>query len=514
MKISDSVVKIEQEACKIYCNMEDVNVSFSFVDLSERQVFLNNIDKVYFSLFLAIFKVDCSARKIMADFGIDFEKFCSLLIDFDVKILDIDVVAEKIKEVYDKKISPVINELFAQKYQYYGSEYLALALGDKNICYSRSIVEYMPLIFDKYAPLCGHNLRSYFYKQAQLKNKAFNNDNLGECSKIDDSENRVSRKQKFERHKVKITNGYLDEFSIDLTAEEYITNPAFGRENELEKLIVSILTMEESPLLLGEAGVGKTAIAKGLAYMIQKGLVPEVLKDKKILSLNLNALLAGTMYRGEFEERVDEILQELTDDKNIILFIDEFHVAKGLGGSKGEPLDLINVLKPYLSENKITLIGATTKDEYQEYLASDRAFSRRFLGINIEEPTNEVLKIIINGSADKYRSFMGVDYNFDDADRDRIADALIYATRDKARVYYDRGVNPDLALSLLKKSFAYAAYRDHECVSVDDICEAILNFERLNPTTREDSVSFLKKQFSEEKKFAKCKVVEFSNYNK
>ena len=496
MMISDSVIKIKQEACKIYSNMEDVNVSFSFLEFSERQVVLNNIDKVYFSLFLAIFKVDCSARKIMADFGVDFDNFCSLLIDFDVKILNIDVDNKKIEEIYNEKINPVVNELFDQKYQYYGSEYLALALGDKNICYSRAVVEYMPLIFDKYAPLCGHNLRSYFYKQAQLKNKDFNKGDSKECSKIVDCENMISRRQKFERHKVKITNGYLDEFCVDLTAEEYITNPAFGREDELKKLIVSILTMEESPLLLGEAGVGKTAIAKGFAYMVQKGLVPEVLRNKKILSLNLNALLAGTMYRGEFEERVDEILQELTDEKNIILFIDEFHVAKGLGGSKGEPLDLINVLKPYLSENKITLIGATTKDEYQQYLASDRAFSRRFLSINIEEPTNDVLKLIINGSADKYQIFTGVDYNFDDVAKDRIAEALIYATRDKARVYYDRGVNPDLALSLLKKSFAYATYRGHECVFVDDICEAILNFERLNITTREDSVKFLKKQFS------------------
>lgn len=174
-------------------------------------------------------------------------------------------------------------------------------------------------------------------------------------------------------------------------------DPVIGREKEIERIIeILCRRTKNNPLLIGEAGVGKTAIIEELSRKIVNGIVPEKLKDKKIISISMASLIAGTKYRGEFEERISKILAEIEESSEVILFIDEIHTLVGAGGAEGA-IDASNILKPFLARGKLKLIGATTIDEYKKYLEDDRALDRRFQTVIIEEPNDlQVLEILKN----------------------------------------------------------------------------------------------------------------------
>ncbi len=191
----------------------------------------------------------------------------------------------------------------------------------------------------------------------------------------------------------------LDSFGRDLTelAKQGKLDPVIGREREIERVIQILCRRQKNnPVLLGEAGVGKTAIVEGFAQMVIDSNVPDLLYDKRIVVLDLAMMVAGTKYRGQFEERIKAVMNEVRRAKNTILFIDELHTLVGAGGAEGA-IDASNVLKPALSRGELQCIGATTFDEYRKYIEKDNALERRFQKVTVEPPNNEQTVEILKG---------------------------------------------------------------------------------------------------------------------
>ncbi len=198
----------------------------------------------------------------------------------------------------------------------------------------------------------------------------------------------------------------LDSFGRDLTelAKSGELDPVIGRKNEIERVIQILCRRQKNnPVLLGEAGVGKTAIVEGLAQMVVSNTVPEILHDRRIVVLDLAMMVAGTKYRGQFEERIKAVMNEVRRAKNVILFIDELHTLVGAGGAEGA-IDASNVLKPALSRGEIQCIGATTFDEYRKYIEKDAALARRFQPIHVDPPSKEDTIEILKGLRDRYEA--------------------------------------------------------------------------------------------------------------
>jgi len=236
----------------------------------------------------------------------------------------------------------------------------------------------------------------------------------------------------------------LDELARDITnsAKNGELDPVIGREKEIERVIqVLSRRTKNNPVLIGEPGVGKTAIAEGLAQRIVDNEIPETLKDKRVLSLDMGTLVAGTKYRGEFEDRLKKIMEEIRHAGNVILFIDELHTLIGAGGAEGA-IDASNILKPALARGELQAIGATTLDEYRKYIEKDAALERRFQPITVDEPTAEEAVLILKGLRDKYEAHHRV----------KISDiAIEQAVKLADRYIMDRFL-PDKAIDLIDEA--------------------------------------------------------------
>jgi len=236
----------------------------------------------------------------------------------------------------------------------------------------------------------------------------------------------------------------LDQYGRDLTemAREGKLDPIIGREKEIER-IVQILSRrtKNNPALIGDPGVGKTAIAEGLAQKIIQGNIPEILRGKRVVTLDLSSMVAGSKYRGEFEERLKSVLNEIRESKNIILFIDEMHTIIGAGGAEGA-IDASNILKPALARGEIQAIGATTLDEYRKHVEKDSALERRFQPVTVGEPTKEEALQILKGLRDKYEAHHKV----------KITDEAIAAAVDLSDRYIADRFLPDKAIDLVDEA--------------------------------------------------------------
>ncbi len=246
----------------------------------------------------------------------------------------------------------------------------------------------------------------------------------------------------------------IDRYSRDLTAlaREKKLDPVVGREREIDR-VIQILSRrrKNNPVLIGEPGVGKTSIVEGLAQRIAEGKVPETLQNKRIVALDLAALVAGTKYRGQFEERLKNILKELEKAPYIILFIDELHTLVGAGAAEGS-MDASNMLKPALARGEIQLIGATTLDEYRKYIEKDGALERRFQPVLVEPPSPEDTIEILKGLKHKFEEFHGVEYT-DDAIEKAVEYSVKYIT--------DRQL-PDKAVDLIDEAGAWVRIKEME----------------------------------------------------
>jgi ATP-dependent Clp protease ATP-binding subunit ClpC len=238
----------------------------------------------------------------------------------------------------------------------------------------------------------------------------------------------------------------LDSFGRDLTelAKEGQLDPVIGRKNEIERVIQILCRRQKNnPVLLGEAGVGKTAIVEGLAQMVISSNVPEILHDRRIVVLDLAMMVAGTKYRGQFEERIKAVMNEVRRAKNVILFIDELHTLVGAGGAEGA-IDASNVLKPALSRGEIQCIGATTFDEYRKYIEKDAALARRFQAITVEPPSKVDAVEILKGLRDRYEAHHRV----------QILDAALEAAVELSDRYITGRCLPDKAIDVLDEAGA------------------------------------------------------------
>ena len=255
------------------------------------------------------------------------------------------------------------------------------------------------------------------------------------------------------KNKKKNKKTILQDIGIDLTLKAFNNelDPVIGRNEEIKRTMEILLRKNKNnPLLIGEAGVGKTAIVEGIAQLISKNNVPMPLRNKKIINIDMSHLVAGTKYRGEFEEKIKKLLKELEEDNDIILFIDEIHTLVGAGGAEGA-IDASNIFKPYLARGKIKIIGATTTLEYKKFIENDKALDRRFQKVTIEEPNLENLKNIIYELKPVYENYHNVILN------NNILDLIIELSN---KYIYDR-YNPDKTIDILDEVCAKVSIKEN-----------------------------------------------------
>lgn len=274
------------------------------------------------------------------------------------------------------------------------------------------------------------------------------------------------------------TSGALESYTLNLNSQALAgkIDPLIGREKELERVIQTLCRRRKNnPLLVGEAGVGKTAIAEGLARRIVENEVPEILAHHQVYALDMGALLAGTKYRGDFEQRLKAVLKQLLDNPNAILFIDEIHTLIGAGSASGGTLDASNLLKPMLNTGQLKCIGATTYSEYRGIFEKDHALSRRFQKIDVPEPSVEETIAILRGLKSRYETYHGVKYT---------AIALSTAAELSARFINDRHL-PDKAIDVIDEAGAAQRIlpksKQRKIISKHEIEDIIAKVARIPP---------------------------------
>ena len=259
--------------------------------------------------------------------------------------------------------------------------------------------------------------------------------------------------------------------NLNTSAASGLIDPVIGREDELIEITeVLARRKKNNVIIVGEPGVGKTAIAEGLALMISEGKVPDILEKKIVYSLDVTSLVAGTKYRGEFEERAKMVFDQLAKKKDVILFIDEIHMIMGAGSAGGSQIDIANLLKPLLASGKLFCVGATTSEEYRENFEKDRALQRRFQKVVVDQPSKETTKLIIKGLKQYYEAFH--EFEYDD-------DALDMAV-DLAERYMHGKYNPDRVIDVMDIAGARAKLHKHKGkITIKQIEEAISKITRI-----------------------------------
>lgn len=285
----------------------------------------------------------------------------------------------------------------------------------------------------------------------------------------------------------------LSIYGENLNECTYIKDPSIGRDDDIKKIERILLYPEKdkSIIITGPAGTGKTALVKGLSYRLQKRLVPDALKDLKIVSIDVPSIVAGCKYVGMLEEKLKSILDEVSQDENTILFIDEIHQAMGAGRSEGNKVTVSEILKPYLDYGKIRIIGATTDEEYEEMIEPNTAFKSRLKRIKIKEPENHVIYEIVDDLITAYNKISYSKLNVSEDEKYNIINWLIKVTESKYRVYNDKVNNPRLILDIVKESYAIAALDNRNDVTIEDFILAIEDEERLYNSAKNSTIRML-----------------------
>ena len=285
----------------------------------------------------------------------------------------------------------------------------------------------------------------------------------------------------------------LDTYGENFQKKEYITNPAIGRDEQIKQLILILLTPDKSAVLTGKPGVGKTATIEGLAYRIQRGLVPDVLKDYQVIKVNTSALLGVDPITGE--AKVQTLIDELKQRTKLILFIDEIHT---LIGTKGEALDFANMFKPALDRGDIKVIGATTTEEYERYILRDKAFVRRFQKVEIFEPTREENIQILIGTLPKIEYRTGAKLLYSPYSQQRIMAFITDITSEYKRIYEIGSRYPDVSLTIVQQAFSNALFDNRKEVNIIDFKTAIMNSKNIYPDVIKKSMPEFDKLFEEQ----------------
>lgn len=282
----------------------------------------------------------------------------------------------------------------------------------------------------------------------------------------------------------------LSRYADEMTSNTYITDPSIARDEEIKNLILVLLTPEKSAILVGKPGIGKTAIVEGLAYRIQRNMVPNVLLGYRIYRINTTALLGSD---GDSDNRVLRLVEELKNMDKVILFIDEIHTLIGDGR-----LDLANMFKEGLSRGTIKIIGATTTYEYEHYILRDKAFMRRFDKVDVEEPTQEECVEILLKTLPKIEYQTGVRLSYTDFQKEEIMKFIVNMTSEFKRVYEISSRYPDIALVLLRQAFSNAVYENRKTVGFKNIYDAIRFTKVVYPDVIKKELVVFKETFKDE----------------
>lgn len=284
----------------------------------------------------------------------------------------------------------------------------------------------------------------------------------------------------------------LDTYGENFLNKNYITNPAIGRDAQIKDLILTLLTPDKSAVLVGKPGVGKTAIVEGLAYRIQKGLVPDALSNYQVIKVNTSALLGVDPTTGE--AKVQTLIDELKSRTNLILFIDEIHTLVG----KGESLDFANMFKPALDRGDIKVIGATTTDEYERYILRDKAFVRRFQKIDVAEPTRDENVEILIGTLPKIEKRTGAKLMYSSYVQRKIMEFITDITSEYKRIYEIGSRYPDVSLTIVQNAFSNALFDNRREVNIMDIKTAIDTSKNIYEDVKRKSEPVFNTMFSDQ----------------
>lgn len=372
-------------------------------------------------LLIGLLHADGVASKVLEKNGVEVNKVLELVNQLiapntTMEAVEVDGFTPRSKRILDQSYKEAIR----LKTQLVGTEHILIALIKESDCIAVRLLNTLGINVQKlYVDVLtavGADMNTAKNEYAANKGKA----------------------------KAKSSTPTLDQYSRDLTeyAREGKLDPVIGRESEIQR-VIQILSRrtKNNPCLVGEPGVGKTAIAEGLARKIVEGNIPEIIKDKRVLTLDLSGMVAGSKYRGEFEERIKKVINEVMNDGNVLLFIDEIHTIIGAGGAEGA-IDASNILKPSLARGELQLIGATTREEYRKYIEKDAALERRFQPVIVEEPSEEEAILILKGLRDSYEAHHKVKIT---------DDALEAAVKMSSRYINDRYL-PDKAIDLMDEA--------------------------------------------------------------
>lgn len=332
---------------------------------------------------------DCTASVVLKKYGVTIEKVTELMESFiapvkQVNVIDPEGFTPKAKKILENSVSE------AKKFHTtkVGTEHILIAIIKEQDSVAARLINTIGANIQKiYAELLismGKDINKY--------KEDFQNGKLNQGARSRNA------------------NSFLSQYTTDLDelVKEGKLDPVIGRQKEMTRVIQILCRRTKNNIcLIGEPGVGKTAIVEGLAARIQSGNVPDIIKHKKVLTLDMAAMVAGSKYRGEFEERIKRVLQEAREDGNVVLFIDEIHTLIGAGGAEGS-LDAANIIKPALARGEIQVIGATTINEFRKHFEKDAALSRRFQSVMVEEPSEEDSILILQGIKEKYEEHHNV----------------------------------------------------------------------------------------------------------
>lgn len=289
----------------------------------------------------------------------------------------------------------------------------------------------------------------------------------------------------------------LETYGEDLKNKTYITNPAIGRDEEIKETLLVLLTPEKSAMLVGKPGIGKTAIVEGIGYRLQKGEVPEALKNYELIKVNVSSLLGNIQNeKGVSENKLQILVSELKYKENIILFIDEAHLLVSRNTSNLN-VDFANMLKPGLDRGTIKMIGATTTEEYDSYILRDRAFLRRFQKVDVLEPTiDDTVKILL-GTYPKLEKQSGVKIPYSDYQKEKIFKFLVQFTDEYKRIYEIGNRYPDIALTLLGNAFSNAVFENLDKMNITHIYSAIKNSKSVYEDAKRKGIIEFKELFKD-----------------
>ncbi|NLK26894.1 MAG: ATP-dependent Clp protease ATP-binding subunit [Clostridiales bacterium] len=374
-------------------------------------------------LLIGLLQVEGVARRVLAENGVSVDKVLELVNQLiapsnGVEMMDAGNFTPRSKRILDQSYK----EALRMKATLVGTEHILIALIKEPDCIAIRLLNTL-----------GVNIQKVYIDILAASGMDINA-----------AKNEYSAGKSKSRGRQSSTTPTLDQYSRDLTeyAREGKLDPVIGRETEIQR-VVQILSRrtKNNPCLIGEPGVGKTAIAEGLALKIVEGNIPETIKEKRVVTLDLSGMVAGSKYRGEFEERIKKVINEVINSGNVLLFIDEIHTIIGAGGAEGA-IDASNILKPSLARGELQIIGATTREEYRKYIEKDAALERRFQPVVVEEPSEDEAIQILFGLRDKYEAHHKV----------RITDsALEAAVKLSARYINDRYL-PDKAIDLMDEA--------------------------------------------------------------